>query len=647
MLNQNEITMKTFNYLIIILAVLMLPVLAQGQDPHAELNTTPLEVHGDSVKFTATITVPKDKVFKHVGRYIVRPELGDKQFTPIEIPSSQLNDAARNGFTVQVSASALFDEDMIGNDLEIEHEYRYKDDRKEKEFDDMDDLAECCVTTGTLFSVNGQYELRKFEYTPASSAPLKVVAQINFPIDVATFPVNEYQDQVTVIGDYVKTHPDATVTIRGFASPEGPVERNKELAEERAQVAKDWLLTALNKKGYNINEQAINVETTTEDWKGFVQLVRDSDMPQEKQTEILNAVSTTESLQKLEDDLYQIVGNYDEVKEFMRPLRRTTIVASSDNAFREGYTFNQIDSINAKVNEGEVSASALKDIYTQEEYLQAYVRNDAETGKLTLLAAYAEEYPDDLRIYSDLGAMTAVDLSKIDIVGGDDALVGVGFDRDLVDIDSELDIDDDKFKFKYKAKEEDVNDPEKIKIKIKAEMEEAEGYLVKAYKAEPRDPVVLNNLGAFYLTTGRYDEAKRYLDQATTANSSEALNYNMGVYHARMGNLDKAVESFENAGNVRGIEYNRGLARVLTGNVEAGLADLQKFAEENPEHAITHYLVAVAAARANNERMVRDHLEEAFKRDDRLADVAEEDLEFRMYWDDEEFESLADDADDY
>lgn len=631
--------------LLVMLAAALLPFAGSAQDQHAEVTPAPLQVQGDSVKFTATITMPKDRVFRHEGTYIVRPELGDKQFDPIKIPSSELENAEDNGFTVTVRGSALFDEDMIGNDLEIEHEYVYKDGRRKEEFHDMDDLAECCATTGTLFSLNGQYELKTFEYTPASSVPLKVVAQINFPVDIATFPVNEYQDQVAVIGDYLKAYPGASVTIRGFASPEGPVEQNRELARQRAQVAKEWLTKALDKNGYGqyLDEASIQVETTSEDWKGLVQLVRNSDMPQEKKTEVLDAVSTTESLDKLEDKLHKIVKNEDSVEHLMRPLRRATIVASSANAFREGYTTQQIDSVNRKFDEGEISASALGDIYSQEEFLQAYVRNDAATGKLTLLTAYMATYPDDLKVYSDLGALTAVDFDKLDIVGGDDALVGLGFDRDLVDVDGEIDVDRDKVKFKYKYKEEDVKDPEKLKVKMKADLKEAEGLLVKAYEANPTDAVALNNLGAYYLTVGEYEKAKKYLDQSANIKDSEGTNYNLGVYYARVGDYEKAKEHFMKAENVEGIAYNRGLAKLMTGDAAGAVEDLHQFAQAHPDYAIGHYVTAIAAAEANDERLMQRELELAVNRDSRLADLAQEDLEFQMYWDDDTFQEATDD----
>ena len=638
--------MRHINMMATIMAMIVLPLLTVAQEPHIEVTPSPLEVHGDSVKFTATITMPKDKVFKNDGTFIIRPELGDTQFEPIKVSHADLGaDPNKNGFTVTVNGSAYFVEDMIGNDLEIESEYSYKQGAKEEEFSDVDELGKCCITTGTLFSTNGQYEFMKFDYTPASSTRHKVVAQINFPVDVAKFPINKSHDQINVIGEYLKENPDAQVTIRGFASPEGPVDNNKKLAEERSQVAKEWLVEALKSKGYSkyIKPQSINVESTTEDWKGFIQLVRRSDLDQKKKTEILNIVSTTQSLKDAEDKLYKVVGNYDDVEKFMRPLRRATIVVASDNAMRQGYSIAQIDSITNKVNKGEIPHSSLKDIFNQEEYLQAYVQNDAEQGKLTLLTSYMTVYPSDIRVYSDLGALTAVDLNKIDIIGGDDALAGVGFDRDKVDIDTEFDVDEDKFKFKYKFKEEDTMDPEKVKIKLKGELEQTENILTRAYEAEPTNFVTQNNLGAFYLTTGEYHKAKEYLTQSAKIQDSEGVNYNLGVYHARMGNYDKAAEHFNKVKHVEGVEYNRGLAKLMTGDHEGALKDFQTYAKSNPEYAIAHYVTAVAAARTNNEQTMFKELEHAINRDKRLADVAEEDLEFRMYWDNDEFEDAADD----
>ena len=44
------------------------------------------------------------------------------------------------------------------------------------------------------------------------------------------------------VATYLKNHPEAKVIVKGYASPEGPLELNKKLAEERAQIVKSTLV---------------------------------------------------------------------------------------------------------------------------------------------------------------------------------------------------------------------------------------------------------------------------------------------------------------------------------------------------------------------------------------------------------------------
>lgn len=645
--------MDTNIKILALMALMMVSVLPlTAQDASAKLEEQPLYIYGDSVRFTAEITVTPHWVMSRDGYYRIMPELGDTKFPEIHIPSEDLGNARKNGINVTITSSAPFVEDMIGNDLEIETEYVYKDGKKNREFEDMDDLGECCITIGKLFSMNGQYELMEYDYTPPRSVPLKVVAQINFPINVSEFPESEYRDQIAVIGDYLKKYNDASIMIRGFASPEGPTERNKELSEERAMEAKNWLINTLNEKGYSrhFDRADIKVETTTEDWKGFVRLVRNSEMPANKQAEIINIVSTTPSLKEAEDELYNIVGDYQAVKEFMRPLRRATVVVFSESAYREGMTSEEIADINTQMMKGDMPVSSYKDVFSQEEFLQAYVQNDAPEGKVTILTSYNKVYPGDMRIYSDLAALTAMNLEPLDIVGGDDALVDIGFSRDLVDIDTELDIDEGQIEMEYQYKEEDVENPKDIEIDIQIDrdelekkMQQVEGYLVKVVEADETNFVALNNLGAYYLTNGQLEKARKFLEMSYSVSANQqGVNYNLGVVHAFLGNIEKAHEHFEKADEVRTIEYNRGIARYLTGDYEGALDDFMNFSNRYSEYAIGHYLAAAAAAKTGDKETMIERLKFAINRNKNLADVAEEDLMFREHWDHDAFEDATD-----
>src|SRR5690606_14980578 len=105
----------------------------------AKVEPNPLRVVGDSIVFKANLYVPADKVMKNEGNYVVMPELGDHKFPEIRIPSSRFANAHKDGINVQVRSATKFMEDMIGNSLEIEHEYEYGNGMsKNQEFDDMD-----------------------------------------------------------------------------------------------------------------------------------------------------------------------------------------------------------------------------------------------------------------------------------------------------------------------------------------------------------------------------------------------------------------------------------------------------------------------------------------------------------------------------
>ena len=616
-----------------------------GQEPYAVVQPKPLEVVGDSVKFSVEIFVPKDKVMKKEGTYVIMPELGEHKFPKIKIPSSQLGDAANMGITVNITSSIPFKEEMIANYLEIEHEYEYKDGAKNEEFKDMDDLSTCCITTGMLFIMNSQYQVKRTEYIPGKDVPLKWVGQINFPVDISKFEGKEYQNELRQMGEYLKMYPEATIRIRGFASPEGPYERNKTLAKERAQQAEAWLTGQLKDLGYGryVKKANINVETTTEDWNGFVQTLKRSDLSKEKQNEVKQLVSAGHPPKETEQKIMEVVGGEQGVEQYLAPLRRTTIVVQSKDAKRRGYSAAQIDSILTAYNSGNISTTALKDVFNQEEYLQASQANDQPSGKLVMLAAYYESYPDDKRVYSDLATMNMVDVSQLDAIGGDDALVGVGFNRDNYDVDSDFDIDDDKVKIKYSYESEDDRDVE-IDIKYKNDIEDNEEMLKIAYEADENDFVAANNLGAMYLAENNPDMAYIYLTKANQVQVNTGNSYNMGLYHARKGEYDKAIQHFNKVSDdVPGLEYNRGLAKLMHGDTQGAMADLGTFTSEHPDVAIGHYIMAVAAARANDLQTLTTHLKQAIKLNKDLSDIAQEDLEFRQYEDNEIFELASDD----
>jgi tetratricopeptide (TPR) repeat protein len=437
------------------------------------------------------------------------------------------------------------------------------------------------------------------------------------------------------------------IEIRGFASPEGTYERNKELAMQRANTAKDWLMKQLKSAGFSsyINTAKVKTTTTIEDWKGFEAKLDESNLSREEREKVKKLISNNSDPAKTEKEVIAVFGSEAKAEPYLKPLRRAIVVVSNPSAMREAYEQEEIDSIMSAYNEGQLSNSTLKDIFSKEEYLYASQQTNATAGKVSLIAAYFQQDQGNYKVYSDLGAMSMVNTDKIDLMGGDDAIMGVGFDREEWDFDSEVDVDESKLKIKRKAKREDVKDGLDYKEKLKVDFADGEAMLMKAYELNPSDPVVLNNLGAYYLANEEFNKAKMYLDKSAKAEESIGTHYNLGLYYGRTGNYKKALQHFNKSKEVKKGAYNRGLTKLMLRDYQGAKMELEQALKLDPESTIANYVMAVLAARMNNEQLMADHLKKAiqYSENKNLSDASNEDLEFREYWNNDTFKDAADD----
>lgn len=78
---------------------------------------------------------------------------------------------------------------------------------------------------------------------------LSTVRYVNFAIGRYNIPSDQLPN-VAAVASYLKNHPKATVSIKGYASQDGPVEVNERLANQRAASVKDMLV---NKYGIAAN----------------------------------------------------------------------------------------------------------------------------------------------------------------------------------------------------------------------------------------------------------------------------------------------------------------------------------------------------------------------------------------------------------
>ncbi|MBO5444289.1 MAG: OmpA family protein [Muribaculaceae bacterium] len=83
---------------------------------------------------------------------------------------------------------------------------------------------------------------------------LSTVRYVNFQIGRYNVPADQLPN-VAAVASYLKNHPMATVSIKGYASQDGPVEVNERLANQRAESVKNMLV-----KKYGISADRIDAK---------------------------------------------------------------------------------------------------------------------------------------------------------------------------------------------------------------------------------------------------------------------------------------------------------------------------------------------------------------------------------------------------
>lgn len=114
-----------------------------------------------------------------------------------------------------------------------------------------------------------------------------------------SYPINDtelhedYLDNalnLRIIKEYFQKSPRIdSIVIYSYASPDGPLSRNKRLAEERGKRARNYLLQHLP-DGRNFPDSLIIVKPTAENWAGLIESVT-RDYPYEDKDEVLELIS--------------------------------------------------------------------------------------------------------------------------------------------------------------------------------------------------------------------------------------------------------------------------------------------------------------------------------------------------------------------
>ncbi len=307
-------------------------------------------------------------------------------------------------------------------------------------------------------------------------------ADIKFLIQSAELRSKETKsDEVKALKAAIKDANDAErkeinkIEVSGYASPDGGMDLNEKLAQNRQKAAAKFLQKDLKKNKINT---AIESNITAEDWAGFQKAMENSNM-QDKDL-VLRVLSMYSDPEEREAQIKNLSSVYGTIAEEILPaLRRSRLILTTDLIGKSDDEIREL----AQNDPAQLSV---------EELLYAATLTDNKAEKALIYQKAIDQY-NDFRAWNSLG--------QIYLEAGEIADARRCFDKAL----------------EIQPNDPDVNYNAGLAAMADGDLEKAEQYLGKAAGTKGN----LNAaLGTLYTKKGDYAAAKNAYGQNATNNAA-------------------------------------------------------------------------------------------------------------------------------
>ena len=363
-------------------------------------NPEVLEAIGGKVPVTITGKFP-EKYFKKNATVEVTPVLrwegGEAKGQPATFQGEKVqgNDQTisyKTGGTYTMKASFDYVPEMAKSELYLD--FKIKKGKKEYTIPSVK-IADGVIATSelpTVNSANAAYAPDAFQRIIKQAKE----AQIMFLIQQANLRASElksdslkaFHKQVVAVAGDTKNYKLNNIEISAYASPDGGVELNTTVAENRQNNTEKYMNQQL-KKGKI--ETEVDAKYTAQDWDGFQELVSKSNI-QDKDL-ILRVLSMYSDPEQRETEIKNISSVYKTLADEILPqLRRARLTANYDVIGRSDEEINAAFDTDAKV-------------LSNDELLYAATLTNDNARKEAIYKKTVELYPNDFRAYNNLGMM--------------------------------------------------------------------------------------------------------------------------------------------------------------------------------------------------------------------------------------------------
>jgi tetratricopeptide (TPR) repeat protein len=490
--------MKKLNYLALFTFTALILSSCGGLNKMQEMSTdvsytvTPevLEEHADQVDVKIDVRYPA-KYFNKKAIVTATPVLtyegGETAFEPKKVQGEKVeaNNQVINfssGGSVSYTGTVPFTEDMMKSDLVIRVDAELKGNSLT--FDDYK-IAEGVIATPQLVEVDPMPIMVGDKYQQI--VPDTYQADIHYIINRYNVRMSELkEDDVAGLSEFIKESEENErvdlkgVELQAYASPDGELDLNDRLAQNRQESAKRYFDREMSKAEVEAaaKETFLAMNYTAEDWEGFKELMENSDI-QDKEL-ILRVLSMYSDPVVREREIKNISEAFEVIAEEVLPeLRRSKFVVNVDNI---GHTDAEIKTL----------WTSDPDSLKLEEILYAATLYEDLDTKLAIYKKASENHSRCFRAANNIG--------YVYVLKGDADNAEKAFEEAKALMDNDI-----------------VNNNLGAVALMKGDLEKAEQLLLSSVNAGDE---VSYNLGIINIMKGDYDAAMRNLGSTNTINSA-------------------------------------------------------------------------------------------------------------------------------
>ncbi len=371
-----------------------------------------------------------------------------------------------------------------------------------------------------------------------------------------------------------------TVTITGTHSPEGPERVNSNLSQDRAETIEKYYRSQMRRYDYQGVADSIEfiLKPVVESWSEFRTALREYDgIESGEKNEYIRIIDGSGSFEDKEKQL-QKIASYKKVFNDIYPTLRTakteilTVKEKKSNA--------EIAVLARGIAKGDITADTLE----SNELLFAGTLTPSMEEKIDIYAASTKK-DGSWQAHNNLAA------AHLDM-----ARSGMGNKDQLVqDALTQLEIAANK------------NDAAEVHANM------ASAYMMQGEYAKA------------------YESVNAALGKGPNNQLTAAINALKGAIEIRMAQYDAAKSSLASAATSDIVNFDRGLAHLLSKDYTAADTFFGDAADSDAIGADANYYRAVAAARRNSPADVTTYLAAAVKAEPSLKEKALADLEFTNY----------------